>query len=175
VNLNLDEESDRMASTRVHWGTTFAGAFVMAACATGHSSTASLAESLQAASAQWERALAERDADRAARFFADDVVAMYPHVLPTIGQQANHAAWTRVFASPGRTHPIRIEEVITSQSGDLGYTFGYWWNIDPESGTDSGGRFLAVWRPVHGEWKIARLSANNHEDVRSDSAPAGQP
>lgn len=127
--------------------------------------------SLESAARAFEQALSERDPKRVAAFYDDAVVALYPHPQPTIGGDANRAAWQRVFRSPTRRHPVRIDEVVTSGAGDLGYTFGTWWNIDPATRSDSGGRFLAVWRRIDGHWKITRLSANRHDDVRSDSAP----
>ncbi len=144
---------------------------LLTSCASAAEMRAPDRQSLQEAAYAWELALAERDAERVARFYAEDIIALYPHPRPTIGWEANRAAWVRVFQSPTRTHPVRVDEVITSGAGDLGYTFGTWWSTDPASSHDSGGRFLAVWRPVGGEWKIVRLSANSHEDVRSNSAP----
>ncbi len=147
------------------------GLLILAGCASGAKVASTDSRSLQAAARAWERALADRDAERVASFYGDDVVAFYPHPRPTIGWEANRAAWIRVFQSPTKTHPVRIDEVVTSPSGDLGYTVGTWWSTDPAALQDSGGRFLAVWRRIDGEWKITRLSANRHDDVKADSAP----
>ncbi len=151
--------------------TAVVGILLVAACATRAEPSSFSGQSLQAAAHAWELALSERDPERVAAFYAEDIIALYPHPRPTIGWEANRAAWVRVFQSPTRTHPVRIDEVITSRDADLGYTFGTWWSTDPAANHDSGGRFLAVWRPVGGTWKIVRLSANSHEDVRSNSAP----
>jgi ketosteroid isomerase-like protein len=145
---------------------------LLAACGTRAQPNPSPTQTLQEAANAWELALAERDPERVASFFAEDIIALYPHPMPTIGWEANRAAWVRVFQTPTRMHPVRIDEVFTSPHAEIGYTFGTWWNTDPATNADSGGRFLAVWRPIGGTWKMVRLSANSHEDIRWNSAPS---
>jgi ketosteroid isomerase-like protein len=74
-----------------------------------------------------------------------------------------------VFAQPGATHPVTTDTVLVGASGDLAYTVGRWHVTVPSSGsdaqgTDAGGRYLAVWRPVGPgrAWRIVALSANAH-------------
>jgi ketosteroid isomerase-like protein len=122
---------------------------------------------------QWREAVAARDGERIAAFLAEDAVAMYPLPLPTEGREANRAVWTAVFQAPDFTHPIVIDEVVESEQGDLGYTFGRWWAIQPSADQHAGGRFVAVWQPVDGAWQITYLSANAHEDVAA-AEPAAQ-
>ena len=149
----------------------FTGALLVAGCAGSATQASTGPRSLHAAAQAWERALADRDAERVASFYHQDVVAFYPHPKPTIGWDANRAAWIRVFQAPTRTHPVRIDEVVTSRSDDFGYIVGRWWSTNPATRHDSGGRFLAVWRRTNGEWKITHLSANKHDDVKAESAP----
>jgi ketosteroid isomerase-like protein len=146
--------------------------FVAMGCtAAGQTPPSGAEDSLRAAATAWEQAFVERDGERVASFFADDIVAMYPQPYPRVGIEANREAWIRVFQSPATRHPIRIDEVHASGAGDLGYSFGMWWLMDAESDRDLGGRFLAVWKLIGEEWKIVRLSANTHQDVDSGTAP----
>lgn len=116
----------------------------------------------------WARAAVERDAAAMAEYFAEDAFVMYPQPQPTVGRAANHAAWAVVFAQPGARHPVTSDSVVVAASGDLAYVTGRWHLSTPAAGerpgTEAGGRYLAVWRPVGpgGAWQIVALSANTH-------------
>jgi ketosteroid isomerase-like protein len=117
----------------------------------------------------WQDACTARDADRIASFFATDVCAMYPHPRPTFGREANRQAWANVFRSPDASHPISIETVSVSEHDNLGYNTGKWWFIHPTANEHVGGRYIALWRPVNGQWQIVHLAALIHDDVSSES------
>jgi ketosteroid isomerase-like protein len=127
---------------------------------------------LSQTAAQWEQAIDGRNGDQIASFFAEDVWAMYPQPLPTLGRDANREAWTAVFQAADFVHPITIDEVVESEQGDLGYTFGRWWAIQPSTGQHVGGRFVAIWQPINGNWQITYLSANAHNDISSEEPNA---
>ncbi len=99
-------------------------------------------------------------------YFAEDAFGMYPHPQPTVGRAANAAAWTAVFASPGVRHPVTSDSIVVALSGDLAYVTGRWHLSAPatgaQPGTEVGGWYIAVWRPVGraGAWRIVTLSAN---------------
>jgi ketosteroid isomerase-like protein len=114
---------------------------------------------------RWQQAVAARDGAAIAAFFANDTTAMYPIPMPILGRDANREVWMAVFQPPDFTHPITIDEVVESEQGDLGYTFGRWWAIQPSTDEHRGGRFVAVWQPIDGQWQIIYLSANAHDDV----------
>jgi len=124
------------------------------------------AEDVRAASGAWAQAAVRRDADAMGEYFGDDVFAMYPQPQPTIGRAANLAAWRVVFAQSGVRHPITSDSVVVAASGDLAYSAGRWHLSIPatgaNAGTEAGGRYLVVWRPVGpgGAWRIVTLSAN---------------
>jgi ketosteroid isomerase-like protein len=124
---------------------------------------------LRRAAEDWARASNERNGAKMGEYFADDVIAMYPrHSEPTIGGKVNRDAWVETFAIAGLTHPLSVDSVAVSASGDMGYTYGRWHLTSPAVGKtaamDLGGHYVAVWRPV-GEaraWRIVMLSANEH-------------
>jgi hypothetical protein len=60
---------------------------------------------------------------------------------------------------------------VESEQGDLGYTVGRWWAIQPSANQRAGGRFVAVWQPIAGHWQILYLSANAHDDVAAAEPP----
>jgi ketosteroid isomerase-like protein len=118
-------------------------------------------------------AFTARDANSIASFFAADACAMYPpEPLPTVGREANRAVWERVFQSPDVIHPISIEAISVSEHDNLGYNTGKWWYIDPSTNAHVGGRYLALWRPVDGQWQIAHVAALVHDDVSLESPSA---
>jgi ketosteroid isomerase-like protein len=120
---------------------------------------------LSQTAARWQQTVEARDGEALAAFFAEDTTAMYPVPAPTMGREANRQVWTAVFQPPDFVHPITIDEVVESEQGDLGYTFGRWWAIQPSAGQHAGGRFVAVWQPINGHWQIIYLSANAHDDI----------
>ena len=124
--------------------------------------------SLQDAAVAWKQAIDAKDPDRIATFFAQDTVAMYPRPSPTNGREANRQAWAAVYSDPDAEHPITVERVEMSRSGELGYVYGKWWSHQPAREYDRGGRYMAVWKLVGSQWQIVMLSANVHDDVREE-------
>lgn len=128
-------------------------------------------KALHDAATAWQHAFDTKDIDKIVSLFADDVIAMYPLPKPTEGREANREAWVSYF-SRHATHPITTDTVIVSTAGDLGYTLGRWWSSsDPAERDIAGGRYVAVWRRVTGQWRIAVLSAHVHEPMPSLLVP----
>ena len=119
---------------------------------------------VRAAADAWTAAAAAHDGNRLAEFFADDAFVMYPRPAATIGRTANRDAWVEFFQRPRATHPLTTDSVVVAASGDLAYTHGRWaLSYDGASGpVTAGGRYIAIWRPVGGAWRIVALSANSH-------------
>ncbi|MDQ4076677.1 MAG: DUF4440 domain-containing protein [Chloroflexota bacterium] len=130
------------------------------------------AASLHEAAAAWTAAANARDAEAMAIFFAPEVIAMYPQPAPTVGREANREAWARFFRRPNATHPLTTDTLVLAASGDLAYTLGRWAvNYEGPGGpVAAGGRYLAVWRPVDGAWRIVALSANTHQPAPAITA-----
>jgi ketosteroid isomerase-like protein len=122
------------------------------------------AASLRETAYAWTESFRTRNPETISSFYSDDVIAMYPAPTPTIGRSANRDAWARYY-SQRSAHPVSIDSVVASNSGDLGYTFGKWLNAEIENPEARGGRYVAVWRRVGGEWRIILISAHMHPDV----------
>ncbi len=127
------------------------------------------AADLSSAAAGLQQACQARDVDGIAAFLAEQVVAMYYRELPVVGREANRQAWTGLYQAPDFANVIAVDEVVEAEQGDLGYTYGRWWQHQPSAGPPEGGRWVAVWQPVNGRWQITHLSSNSHADVLSDS------
>jgi len=128
---------------------------------------------VRAASNAWTAAAAARDGNRMADFFAEGAFVMYPRPAATIGRAANRDVWIEFFHRPKAAHPLTTDSVIVAASGDLAYTQGRWaLSYDGAQGlVSAGGRYIAVWRPSDGEWRIVALSANAHRPPPEMTAP----
>jgi ketosteroid isomerase-like protein len=116
--------------------------------------------------ARLQQAFQARAADRVAGFLASNVIAMYAGAeAPLVGREANQQAWRERFAAPGNTYRLTVDEVVEAEQGDLGYTFGRWWEYAPDAAPVARGRWVAIWQPVGGAWLLTHLSANAHTDL----------
>jgi len=111
-----------------------------------------------------QEAFTARDANRIASFFAEDAIAMYPLPQPTVGREANRRAWESYY-SRRTAHPVTIDTVVVSASGDLGYTFGRYLTAEARDPGATGGRYVIVWKKLDNQWRIAILSAHEHPDI----------
>lgn len=121
--------------------------------------------SLSEAARQFTHAIAAKDPELIASFFAEDATAMYPFPSPTVGREANREAWASYFSSR-ETHPVSIDTVVVSASRDMGYIMGRHANAEVESTDSEGGRYVAVWRRGPEGWRITVLSAHVHSDIK---------
>ena len=120
---------------------------------------------LRDAAIRWQKAIDSKDIEITASTFALDAIAMYHSSLPVYGRAENRKAWESVFSDSANQHPITVEQVNVSRSGDMGYTQGKWWSIRPNINYVNGGRYVHVWRLIEGQWQIVILSANVNKDV----------
>lgn len=132
--------------------------------------SAGLAETAES----WMATFETGDAAAIADYFADDVVAHYPGwTQPTLGRAANEEAWARYFERRPH-HPLSTDRVVEAASGDMGYTMGqglYAAATNPEA---TGGRYVAIWHRIDGEWKVVVFAAHTHADVTSETFRAGR-
>lgn len=124
---------------------------------------------LNSAAASLRQACQARDCDGIAACLAEQVVAMYYRELPVVGREANRQVWTGLYQAPDFANVIAVDEVVEAEQGDLGYTYGRWWQRQVAAGPLEGGRWVAIWQPVDGRWQITHLSSNSHADVLADS------
>jgi ketosteroid isomerase-like protein len=118
---------------------------------------------VRAAAEAFTAAAAARDGMRMGDAFAEDAFVMYPQPAPTIGRDANREVWIAFFKRPNATHPITTDSMQVSSAGDMAYITGrFASSYEGAQGlVTGGGRYLAVWRPINGSWRIVALSANS--------------
>lgn len=121
--------------------------------------------SLEVSANDFSDAFVEKDVDRLATYFSDDVVAMYPlDAVPTVGQMGNFSVWQQAF-QVFESHPLTTDSVTMSNSNDVGYSTGRWAASGvPEMGNVAG-RYIATWVKTKAGWRITHLSAHIHSDV----------
>jgi ketosteroid isomerase-like protein len=133
--------------------------------------TLSSETSLRNAAIKWQNAIDSKDIEITASSFSTEAVGMYHSSLPIYGRDGNRKAWESVYSDPANQHPITVEQVNVSNSGDMGYTLGKWWSIRPKINYFNGGRYVAVWKLIDEQWQIVLISANVHEDVKAEHKP----
>jgi ketosteroid isomerase-like protein len=160
----------------------YAAAFTLifaAACDSSRSGdaadTARLLSSLRAADSSLQAAVAARDAERTAAFYAEDAVLM-PVAEPIVeGRLAILEEWRHVYGIPGFTSSSHLVAASLSTAGDLGYTRGTY-----ESGMQgTGGRavvergkWVSVWkRGTDGSWRII-VDISNTDAPPPDHQPS---
>lgn len=120
---------------------------------------------LRQAALAWAASFGSRDPRAITAYFADDAVAWFPRgAAPTIGSVAIRAAWTNYFKN-NPAHPVSVDSVVTAASGDFGLVYGEYLYREPSDSTAEGGRYVSIWRPSGGKWRLALLSAHKHDDV----------
>jgi ketosteroid isomerase-like protein len=127
---------------------------------------------LSNAAAHLRLAFADRNGEQVASLHAENCLALYPQPAPTLGRSAIQQVWAGFFTAPDFIHPITVEEIVESEQGDLGYTFGRWWLIQPSAGLRLGGRYVNVWQPRAGRWEVTHVAANAYADVAAEQPPA---
>jgi ketosteroid isomerase-like protein len=113
---------------------------------------------LQRADSMIQAAIAARDAERTASFYAENAVLM-PVAEPAVeGRVAILEEWRHVFGIPGFANRATLVAAEPSVAGDLGYTRGTY--ESPMSGPDGQpllerGKWVSVWkRQDDGQWRI---------------------
>ena len=134
----------------------------LAACNTGESAPASgpvqALAALRTADSMVQGAIASRDAERAATFYADNAVQM-PVAEPIVeGRPAILDEWRHNFAIPGFENRSRLVASEVSTAGDLGYTRGTYESPMLSAGGQSlleRGKWVSIWkRQADGQWRI---------------------
>ena len=134
----------------------------------------SVEASLQEAANRFVRVAADRNPDGIAGCFAEDAIIMYPGwTLPVLSRTANREAWTSYFSRLDK-HPVSVDSIVMSASGDLAYSFGRWATGELGEEGALAGRYVAVWRKAE-HWEMVTLSAHVHEDIPPFSFPSPLP
>ncbi len=119
---------------------------------------ADLLFSLRAADSSVAAAIAARDPERTAAFYADSAVIM-PVAEPIVeGRAAILEEWRHVFGIPGFANNSRLIAAVVSSGGDLGYTRGTYESLmlSPRGQKlVERGKWVTIWkRGADGSWRI---------------------
>jgi len=136
---------------------------VLSSCNSGKPS-----QTLKDAAMLWKNSMALKKAELITEVFDTSIIAIYNSNPAVYGKAANNKIWQSQFNDSLDQHPIAIEKIEVSKSGDMGYVFGKWWSIHPVENYYNGGRFVSVWKLTNENWKIILLSVNIQEDVKAE-------
>lgn len=126
---------------------------------------------LEDAARQWQMANDLKNAKLITSLFDTSIVAIYHNNAPVYGKEENGKAWESLYSDSLNAHPVTLERVDVSKSGDMGYVLGKWWSIRPKSNYYNGGRYVAVWKLINHKWQIVMLLANVQDEVKSERRP----
>ena len=128
------------------------------------------ADSLRAADAAWLKAYQEKDAVKAAGFYADQGAMLAPNAPILTGKNAITKFIARSFAMQDYKISWRPSKVYVARSAELGYTSGtYKMSLRKPSGEifSDQGKYLMVWRKqADGAWKV--LFDMSNSDLPAD-------
>ncbi len=87
-------------------------------------------------------------------YIADDGVILKDYAYPSVGKETlrNFYATQSDTTTILRWAPV-YERI--SESGDLGYTYGFWTNTNKQTGRIANGTYMTVWqKQKNGSWKF---------------------
>jgi len=111
------------------------------------------------ADADWATAVATKDPDAFASFFAPDAILMAPN-LPVVNGMEGIRQWaTANMSLPGFAVTWEATSAEVAASGDIGYTLGrFTFQMTLPDGTPltDTGKYATIWkRQADGMWKVA--------------------
>jgi len=112
---------------------------------------------IRALDAEWVKAVAAKDAQRCASFYADNGSLMLAGAPIATGKDAILKAWTAMLATPDTTLTFSPTKVEVSRSGDLAYDLGdYEETTKDKKGKSQAvkAKYVVVWgKQADGSWK----------------------
>lgn len=100
-------------------------------------------------SQRWAAAANAGDAEALTNLYAADAV-IYPPDMPSVtGREEIRAFFTQMLSEGPVEMTLTTNDVIIGESGEMGVELG---SFTDASGT---GKFVAVWKKVDGDWKLA--------------------
>jgi uncharacterized protein (TIGR02246 family) len=145
-----------------------AAAMVLASChqtntapappATAPDNRAADEAAIRALDASWSKASVDKDAQRAASYYAVSGMLLLPGAPAASGTDAILKAWTGMLAAPGSELTFAPTKIEVSRAGDLAYDFGEY----EMKSTDKKGKlqtvkakYVVVWgKQANGGWKV---------------------
>lgn len=114
-------------------------------------------DAIRALDTDWNHAVAAKDADKSASFYAETGAFLAPGAHIASGKDAIRKTWTGLMATPGFALTFTPETIQVSQSGDLAYELGmYSLTSNNKRGKPQTvkANYVVVWgKQADGSWK----------------------
>ena len=117
-------------------------------------------EAIAAANREFEAAHLRGDASALAAQYTEDAQILWEDRPIISGRQNITAEWAKDMGGPGRT--ARITSLEIDQSGDLAYEIGSMLISAPNGAVIYDGKYICIWKYMHGAWKIHRDIGNKN-------------
>ena len=135
---------------------------LMGGCATGQRAappqvdTAAVESAIASLNTSFTAAMAARDTDTVANFYADDARFLPANGPRADGRQAIRAAWASFLRMPGLSLTPQSSQILISDAGDMVVDIGtYHLKMDgPKGPIEDVGKYVTVLKQVGGEWKV---------------------
>jgi uncharacterized protein (TIGR02246 family) len=119
---------------------------------------AKAAAEIRATDARWLAAAKSRDAAKAAGFWSDDAVLIYPEMPPVVGKKALLDYVAGSFKDPDFSITFVTDTIVVASSGDMAYELAHdtiTYN-DGKKRVTTLNNSVVVWRKqADGQWKAA--------------------
>jgi len=117
---------------------------------------------------EWVAAVADKDAEALAAFYAPDGVLMNANAPAVVGRDAIREWFEAALQSPNLIYDFTPELIEVAASGDLAYDRGtYRLTMDsPQGRIEDEGKYVAVWKKIGNDWKVV-------VDIMNSDRPLG--
>jgi len=119
---------------------------------------AAVESAIRALDADWLKAVAAKDAQQTASFYADDASLLAPGAPLATGKDAIQKTWAGMLATPGFALSFSSTKIDASREGDLAYEIGnYEMTTNDKKGKPQPvkAKYLTVWgKQPGGAWKV---------------------
>jgi uncharacterized protein (TIGR02246 family) len=119
---------------------------------------AAVESAIRALDADWVKAVAAKDAQQSASFYADDASLLAPGAPLATGKDAIQKTWAGMMATPGFALSFSSTRIDASREGDLAYEIGnYEMTTNDKKGKPQTvkAKYLTVWgKQPDGTWKV---------------------
>ena len=114
-------------------------------------------EAIRAADMAWSKAAGDKDAAKAASFYAENAVLMAPGTPQTKGRDAIQQAFTTMMQDPNFALSFTPTKIVVAKSGDLAYDLGdFQLTVSDKKKKPSTlkATYVVVWgKQMDGNWK----------------------
>lgn len=145
-------------------------AAVVAACASVPVNPATEEAAVRARSAEWNRAVTERNLEAVVALHAPDAIVMMPNMARATGHAGVRQTWQGAFGMGNMVLNWQPTRITVAGSGDLATEVGtYTMSFDtPQGRVNDAGGYITVWRKAGGTWLV-------ESDIVTSSQPLPPP